>query len=281
MASRVMVLRGYGFNCEEETAAAYRAAGAEPVIVFASDWFAGKATLREFDMLHVPGGFSFGDDLGSGQVFANRLKQGKFPSGERVWTEVERFIADAGTIVGVCNGFQVLVRAGLLPNLGGSFAQEASLAANLSGHFEDRWVRCAPSGLGKQRFGANPFDLPVRHGEGRLVFGSPQIRAEVHERGLLGLRYVDAAGEPASAYPENPNGADDAGAGLFSADGRVFGLMPHPEAYLSPFNHPAWPSRVRAGTLKPDDESDGLRFVKALLSTKSAPRAAEASAQRT
>ena len=84
MASRVMVLRGYGFNCEEETAAAYRAAGAEPVIVFASDWFAGKATLREFDMLHVPGGFSFGDDLGSGQVFANRLKQGKFPGGDRV-----------------------------------------------------------------------------------------------------------------------------------------------------------------------------------------------------
>lgn len=216
-AVRVLVLRGYGFNCEEETAAGYRLCAAVPTVAFASDWFAGRVRLCDFDLLHLPGGFTFSDDLGSGLVFANRMKNGVFPDGSRIWASIVAFINGGGHIVGVCNGFQILVRAGLVPNIGGTFAQEVSLAANLSGHFEDRWVRCATDGAGVQRLGQDNFELPVRHGEGRLVFGSAQLRDEALARGLVALRYADASGHATAVYPENPNGAELACAGLFPA----------------------------------------------------------------
>jgi phosphoribosylformylglycinamidine synthase subunit PurQ / glutaminase len=260
---RVMVLRSYGFNCEEETQAGYQRAGAEAEIVFASDWFADRASLSEFELLHIPGGFSFGDDLGSGKVFANKMRSGKFPNGASIWAQIIRFLENGGVIVGACNGFQVLVRAGLTPNIAGNFEQEVSLAGNESGHFENRWVRCATRGMGTRVFGARTFELPVRHGEGRLLFANPMLRSQARELGLVGLAFVDREARDAATYPANPNGSEGGATGLFSRDQQVFGLMPHPEAYLLPENHPAWATYKRRGSLAA--EGEGVSMLRALV----------------
>lgn len=246
--TRVLVLRGLGFNCEDETEAAYRAAGAEAVVVHAARFLA-DPRLDGASVLHVSGGFTFGDELGAGQVFALRLREDA-----TTWRAITRFLDRGGRIVGVCNGFQILARAGLTPNVGEAFEVEAALAPNAGGRFVDRWVTCAPSGVGVARLGAAAFDLPIRHGEGRLVFRDAGVREAVRARGLVALRYTD-----------DPNGAEDRAAALWSADGRVLGMMPHPEACLAALAHPAWPTRARLGAAQPDDEGDGLRLLRRML----------------
>ncbi len=260
---RVLVLRGLGFNCEEESAAAWRLAGAEPVVAHAGDWLSGRVRLDGFAILHLPGGFSYGDDLGSGQVFANRIRLGRLDDGTRVLDTIAAFLRRGGRIIGICNGFQILVRAGLVPNLGGQFVQQVALAANLCGHFVDRWVRCRTVGLSTASLGERELDLPVRHGEGRLVFGSPELRDLCQENGLIGLQYVDAEGGPATTEPANPNGAELAAAGLWSEDGLVFGMMPHPEAYLTFVNHPDWGGRRRRGQDADEATQTGQAFFRA------------------
>lgn len=248
MTLRVMVLRGFGFNCEEETEAAYRLLHAQPEVVHVEAWLSGKVTLQSFDLLHVPGGFSFGDELGSGQVLANRLRHGS------AWRDVERFLARKGRILGICNGFQVLVRTGLVPNLSGHFKPEVSLAPNAFSGFVDRWVKCqSPSG--------RRFEFPIRHGEGRLVFENDAVQARASD--LVTLRYVDEAGVPSENA--NPNGSTLNAAALRSADGLVYGMMPHPEAFLTPYNHPAWAMRARhdAGFLH--RAPDGLAFLRTFV----------------
>jgi phosphoribosylformylglycinamidine synthase subunit PurQ / glutaminase len=269
MSARVLVLRGFGFNCEEETVAAYRALNASATVVHTADWLSGDTRLDDFDVLHVPGGFSYGDVLGSGQVFANQVKSATFGDGTRLWTNLLEFLSRDGKVIGVCNGFQALVRLGLLPNLSGAYVPEASLAANPSGKFEDRWVHCAVTSGNREVFGADAFELPVRHGEGRLVYATPAIRDEVQRLGLCALQYADAAGKATSTYPENPNASDDQTAALFSKDRRVFGLMPHPEAYVSPYNHPDWPTRKRHGLMR--EHGDGIALLSAVLRQSSTP----------
>jgi phosphoribosylformylglycinamidine synthase subunit PurQ / glutaminase len=252
---RVMVLRGFGFNCEEETSAAYRLLGHTPEVVHVQRWLAGEISLQDFDVLHVPGGFSFGDALGSGQVFANRLRHGA------AWPDVKAFLVRRGRILGVCNGFQVLVRTGLLPNLSGNFTPEVSLApnasttANANGGFINQWVRTRGADAGAS------FEFPIRHGEGRLVFGSEDIEARA--RSLIALRYVDVKGN--ATAEANPNGSAHNAAALRSADGLVLGIMPHPEAYVLPHNHPAWGLRARSDAAFLSREADGLRFMGAFI----------------
>ncbi|MBM4342958.1 MAG: phosphoribosylformylglycinamidine synthase subunit PurQ [Deltaproteobacteria bacterium] len=262
-APRVLVLRGLGFNCEEESAAAWQLAGAQAVVVHAGDWLCGKVRLDGFELLHFPGGFSYGDDLGSGQVFANRIRLGKLDDGTAVLDTLRAFLGRGGRILGICNGFQILVRAGLVPNLGGGFDQQAALGANLCGHFVDRWVRCRTAGKSLDMLGDRVLDLPVRHGEGRLVFGSADVAAACVAKGLIGLHYVDGDGAAAHAEPANPNGAELAAAGLWSEDGQVFGLMPHPEAYLTFVNHPNWGRRHRSGLDTDAATQTGLAFFRA------------------
>jgi phosphoribosylformylglycinamidine synthase subunit PurQ / glutaminase len=270
VSARILILRGYGFNCEEETLAAYQALDAAPVVVHVSDWLNGHVRLDKFDVLHVPGGFSFGDVLGSGQVFANQVRSAIFADGTRLWDNLIAFLNRDGRVVGVCNGFQALVRLGLLPNLSGTYAPEASLAANPSGKFEDRWVHCAITTPNQAVFGTRPFELPVRHGEGRLVYATQAIREEVQRLGLCVLQYADAAGQSTSTYPDNPNSSDDQTAALLSKDRRVFGLMPHPEAYVSPYNHPDWPTRKRHALLS--KHGDGIALLSAILRQPTAPQ---------
>jgi phosphoribosylformylglycinamidine synthase len=250
MVIRALVLTGHGINCERETALAFERAGAQATVAHLADWEAGLVDLEAHHVLVLPGGFSFGDHLGSGRALAARLRQGA------LWEALQHFVDRGGCVLGICNGFQALVKLGLLPALDGRRAPEVSLVPNASSRFEDRWVRleAPPSSPCVFTTGLAPLELPVRHGEGRLV-AAPETLARLADEGLVALRYVDATGAPTEAYPANPNGSPGAIAGLCDPTGRVFGLMPHPEAYLDFTLHPAWTRRrellVRAGQAVP------------------------------
>ena len=231
---RAIVLRAPGTNCDEETAAAWERAGAVAEIWHVGRLIESPNSLDAFQVLTMPGGFSYGDDLGAGRILATRL-------GTVLGESLRRFHDRGGLVLGICNGFQVLVRSGLLP--GGSPARRATLAHNDSGRFEARWVRLAtrpglsPFVSGRQ---AETIELPVAHGEGRFVTAEPDDLAVLERAGQIVLRYADAEGRPTEAYPDNPNGSPGAVAGLCDPTGRIFGLMPHPERFVDRWHHPRW-----------------------------------------
>ena len=264
---KVLVGAGFGINCQEELAAAWLLAGASPEILHLNELFCGQRRLDEFRVFCLPGGFSFGDDLGSGKVLAGRIRYRRLPDGRRFFDELNAFIAGGGYVIGICNGFQVLVKSGLLPDLAGCHEQEVSLAANDSGRFEDRWVRLSadPAAVARNPWLAEVSDieLPVRHGEGKLVVRDEQVAQKLLQNGLVLWRYLDASGQPTSEYPENPNGSALQAAALSDTTGRVIGMMPHPEAFLNSFLHPAHSRRAEPGTAN-NGAGDGLRFFSAL-----------------
>lgn len=234
---KVCVITGFGINADEELALAFEMAGADALRVHVTDLVAEPDLLLRFRILAFPGGFSFGDHLGSGKVFATLFRRSLGP-------RMKEFLDGGGLAIGICNGFQVLVKMGVLPNTGGSWAQEVSLTHNDSGRFEDRWVRVAFEQGSRCAWtkGLREMDLPVRHGEGRFVARSAEQLADLARGGLIALRYTSpAGGEP--HYPEDPNGSEAHVAGICDPTGKVFGLMPHPEAFLHVQNHPDWPTR--------------------------------------
>ncbi len=263
---QALVLTGFGINCEEEFAAAYRLAGAEATIVHLNQVLHGHVSIHDYDILNFPGGFSFGDDLGSGVVLANKLRYRRNAAGRTLLDDIKQFIADGKFVMGICNGFQVLVKLGLLPNLGGTVTPEVTLTHNASGRYEDRWVRLKvnPNSTSPFLKGLDTLEVPVRHGEGRLIISGTDTLTEIEARGLNCLSYVDFDGSPTDVYPHNPNGADLNCAGLTDTTGQVFGLMPHPEAFLSLYNHPDWARRKRA---EPElsEEGDGLRLFRNIV----------------
>lgn len=241
---RAIVLRAPGTNCDEETVAAWQRAGAEVETVHIDRVLERPAALDSYRLLTLPGGFSYGDDLGAGRILATRL--GALDEALR------RFHDRGGLILGVCNGFQVLVKAGLLP--GGS---QATITHNDSGHFECRWVRLAAI-TGRTPFlpDDRPIDLPIAHGEGKFLTATDDDLARLDSAGQLVLRYVDGDGRPTLDYPANPNGSARAVAGVCDPTGRIFGLMPHPERFTEAIQHPRW-------TRLPDrPEGDGLRIFR-------------------
>lgn len=258
---RALIITGFGINCEEEMAAAYRLAGGAPTIAHINEVFEGQVSIHDFDVLNFPGGFSFGDDLASGKVFSNKIKYKKLPSGQVLLDEIKVFLKNGNYILGICNGFQMLVRMGLLPDTGRRLEPEASLARNNSGQFEDRWVYCKVHPRTNTPFlkGIQQMALPVRHGEGKLLFLNERVQAAAQASHLNCLTYCHADGSKATTYPANPNGAALDCAGLTNATGQVFGLMPHPEAYLSLYNHPNWGQRLREN---PDhsEKGEGLQI---------------------
>jgi len=239
---RALVLTGFGINCEHETAAAYKLAGAEADIVHINEVFACKISIHDYDILNFPGGFSFGDDLGSGKVLANKIRYKRQADGKSFFGELKNYISRGNFILGICNGFQALVKSGLLPNIRGRFEQEVTLAANDSGKFEDRWCRLVKNSDAKTPFlnGIEEISLPVRHGEGKLVISDPEIRREIIAKSLVCLSYCGFDGKPTSEYPFNPNGSELHAAALTDTTGRIMGIMPHPEAFTSFYNHPDW-----------------------------------------
>jgi len=262
---RALVITGYGINCQEELAAAYRLAGAEADIVHFNELAAGPRGLAGYDVVNVPGGFSFGDDLGAGKALANKMRFCKRADGRTLLDDLAGHIRGGGFVLGICNGFQILVKSGLLPNLGGSFEQEVSLIVNDSGKFEDRWVHCRASQPTHTPFleDIDVIPLPVRHKEGKLVCRDDEVRAAILEKGLCALRYCDADGNIAADYPALPNGAEMSCAALADPTGRVLGMMPHPEAFLTIYNHPDWARRRPAGDA--NEAGEGLRLFRNII----------------
>ncbi len=247
---KAIVLTGFGINCEEEVAAAFRLAGANAEIVHLNDVFAGVKNIHDYDIAAFPGGFSFGDDIASGKVLANKIKYKKLKNGTTLLDELLLFISEKKYIIGICNGFQVLTRLGLLPNISGNCVQEVTLAHNDSGQFIDNWITVTVSNnISPFLTGMNEVDLPIRHGEGKLLIANEHIREEIISRKLNCLTYVD-----------NPNGAELDCAGLIDVTGQVLGMMPHPEAFLTAYNHPDWNRRKST-----DGEGGGLAFFRNIV----------------
>ncbi|MHB8909473.1 MAG: phosphoribosylformylglycinamidine synthase subunit PurQ [Syntrophales bacterium] len=241
-----IVITGNGTNCETEMAHACRLAGFDEVeIVHISELLCGGKRLDDYHFLNLPGGFLDGDDLGSAKAGANRiLHAGVAGSGEKLFAQFTRFIAAGKLILGVCNGFQLLVKLGMLPGFDGRYdRQTTTLTFNDSGRFEDRWVhlRVDPASPCIFTRGLRGFYLPVRHGEGKFVAQDEGTLGRLHREHLIALEYSDDRYENATPdYPANPNGSVDGIAGICNQTGRIFGMMPHPEAFLHRTNHPRW-----------------------------------------
>jgi phosphoribosylformylglycinamidine synthase I len=243
---KAIVITGNGTNCEMEMAHACRLAGFDTVeIVHISELLCGGKRLDDYDFLNLPGGFLDGDDLGSAKAGANRILHAPVDgSQEKLFTQFSRFIAAGKLILGVCNGFQLLVKLGMLPGFDGiADRQTATLTFNDSGRFEDRWVHLRADAASPCVFtkGLKGLALPVRHGEGKFVPLDEEILGRLHREHLIVLQYSDERSERATLdYPANPNGSVDAIAGICNETGRIFGLMPHPEAFHHRTNHPRW-----------------------------------------
>ena len=254
--AKVLVLRTAGVNCDEETAHAFRLAGGEVSIRHVGSLLRGEDSLEDFDILAIPGGFSYGDDLGAGTVLANQLRT-------RLADDLHAFVDGGKLVIGICNGFQVLVRLGILPGWEGDKA--ASLIENVSGKFEDRWIhlrvetdQCAfldCSGEHSEPC-ARYLRAPVAHREGRFVLRDPDMVDRLRENGQIALTYRVSAGEgdqepgaAEGAYPANPNGSVLDIAGICNEKGNVLGLMPHPERFVHRLQAPSW-------TRNPPDASE-------------------------
>ena len=222
---RTCVITGYGINADRELEEAFSRAGSETARIHVSDLLEDAAGLAKFDLLAFPGGFSFGDHLGSGKVLAYLVKS-------HLKDELDRFVADGKLVLGICNGFQILVKMGILPNFSGSWRQEVSLIHNESGVFDDRWVKVRYNAKNSSPWlkGLDRTVYPIRHGEGRFITASREVAAELERRNLVALTYDGS----------NPNGSEADIAGITDPTGRILGMMPHPEAFLDPRNHPRW-----------------------------------------
>ncbi len=242
---RALVITGYGTNCEVECAHAARLSGVDCAdISHFADIVAGRVTIGDYNFLIFPGGFLDGDDLGAAQAAAQRWKYAAPKKGEPLVEQLLGFIRDGGLILGICNGFQLMVKLGLLPALDGAcLERQVSLAHNASARYEDRWCRLHISPESPCIFtkGLDSLYIPVRHGEGRLVAKDQDTLDRLRREHLIPVQYADPqSGLPTEEYPYNPNGSPFGIAGLCDPSGRIFGLMPHPEAFNHPTNHPGW-----------------------------------------
>lgn len=264
---RALIITGFGLNCEAETAHAFRLAGAAPEQVYLNDLLDGRRSLDEFHILAFIGGFSFGDHIASGRVLANRLKH-------RLDDRIQQFIADGKLVIGICNGFQTMAKLGILPGLDDDYRrQTVTLTDNDRGVFRDAWVTLCTEADCPCVFteGIEHIELPVRHGEGKFAALNDTVLRRLEREHLVAARYADPeTDEPSDAYPHNPNGSAAAIAGICDPTGRVFGLMPHPEAHLFPCNHPQWTRRRIAGALPAEGEGvaifrNAVRFARECL----------------
>ena len=256
---KALVLTGYGLNCDYETDYSLKLAGADSRRVHINELIAGKKEpagirLEDYHILVFGGGFSWADDHGAGVLMAAKMKH-------HLGEELNAFVQDGNLIIGICNGFQALVKAGYLP--GPAPRQRVTLTRNRRGHFECRWVRLRAAAEGRSLFtrGLQQDILcPVAHGEGRLAVPDEAGRQGLWREGLVALTYVASEGAVAGAagYPHNPNGSVDDIAGLCNAQGNVFGLMPHPEDHVFPQQHPRW-TRGQAGGLGLPLFANGVR----------------------
>ena len=262
--AKVMVLRTAGTNCDAETVFAFHDVGADAELVHVNQLFSGEKKLKNYHILALPGGFTYGDDIAAGKILANELRL-------RLGDELKQFIADGKLMIGICNGFQIMVKAGILPGSlngigreGNGFEQTATLTTNDCGKFEDRWIHLKPSGrcVWTQEI-AGPIYLPVAHGEGKFLPKDDAVLSKLNEGQRIVFRYCSPSGGKPD-YPDNPNGSADDIAGICDATGHVFGLMPHPERHFLTTQHPCW-TRLKKKSKYGDGAKifeNGVRYAK-------------------
>lgn len=249
MKVRVLILSGYGINADKELKWGFELAGGQPDIVHIEDLINNKKKLFDYQILAFPGGFSYGDHLGSGKVLSTRLKYTLFD-------EIKKFIEYKKLIIGICNGFQVITKMGLLPNCKKNFEQEASLIENDSGHFENRWVWLKKGNSSSCWLKDIEYlYLPVRHGEGKFITDN-NILEMIISNNQIAFQYIkDKKNQEKVTYPFNPNGSILNIAGITNKEGNILGLMPHPEAFIFEENHPNWTENKK-------EDVTGLKILK-------------------
>ena len=250
---RVVALRASGTNCHRETVHAFNMAGAQAEHVHINHLLKSKNPLAPYQIVALCGGFTYGDDVAAGKILAVEL--------DRLLGEhLQNFVECGGLIIGICNGFQVLIKTGLLPyaEFRPAAKREYTLAHNVSHRFEARWVKLEAPKNTRCLF-VEPgeiLEMPVAHGEGRLVGVSPAAVKRLNDNGLVTYRYIAQDGGKNPVYPDDPNGSVDYIAGISDPTGRIFGLMPHPERHIYARQHPNWTREQR------DGEGDGLRIFR-------------------
>ncbi|MFC1484899.1 phosphoribosylformylglycinamidine synthase subunit PurQ [bacterium] len=233
---KVIILRSAGTNCDKETAYAFEALGAEVDLVHINKLFKKEVSLLDYHLLALPGGFSYGDDVSAGKVLANELKY-------KLSEDLKKFVESGRLVIGICNGFQVLIKTGLLPGIDGvrDNRQYATLTSNDSDKFECRWVYL------KKVNNTSPFlkyvpdiiNIPVAHAEGKFIPLDNSIRQKIEDESLVAFRYTDENGKICS-YPLNPNGSINNIAGICNRRGNVLGMMPHPERFFHNWQSESW-----------------------------------------
>lgn len=244
----VIVLRTAGTNCDNETATAFKITGALPELVHINELVRGEKFLKDFQILAIPGGFTYGDDIASGKILANEIKY-------KLSEDLKNFINSGKLIIGICNGFQVLVKAGILPGINKG-ATESTLSFNDSGSFIDKWVELEPGGRCVWTKGLKEtIYLPIAHGEGKFIPKDNNVLNQLRKNEQIVFKYID-----------NPNGSIDDIAGICDTTGRVLGLMPHPERHILGTQHPRW---TREGLKERGDGfaifKNGVDYVKEKL----------------
>jgi phosphoribosylformylglycinamidine synthase I len=251
---KTLILRAPGTNCDVESAFAFEQAGAKVDLIHVNELIRRPRLLSNYQIMVIPGGFTYGDDISAGRILANELRL-------KLGDKIQNFVDEGKLILGICNGFQVLVKAGMLPKARGGNSQSLTLAGNDSGRFECRWVYLRANKASPCVFtqGISLMYLPVAHGEGKVVI-EPGAIEELN----LALYYADETGDIRAGYPHNPNGSVNNIAGICDATGRIFALMPHPERFIYWTQHPRWTTEPRR------DYGDGFRiFLNAVEWAKS------------
>lgn len=232
MKPNVLVMSGYGINCEEETSYAFEKVGAKSEIIHINDLIDGSKKLDDYQILAFPGGFSYGDDTGSGKAFANRIRN-------NLWQEVKSFVEKDRLVIGICNGFQIMTSLGLLPALNKKYGKvEAALVHNDSARYYDRWVDLQFEGNSPWVQGIS-ISIPVAHGEGKF-YAKPETLAELNKKKLIAARYIKGKICSYQNLEANPNGALEDIAGITDETGRLIGMMPHPERAIDFTHLPNW-----------------------------------------
>jgi phosphoribosylformylglycinamidine synthase len=249
-----LVLTGYGINCDEETKFAFERAGSSADLVHINDLIESPNKLDNYQIVAFPGGFSYGDDTGSGNALAWKIRNN---------LGIERFTEGDKLVIGICNGFQVLVNLGLLPAINNQYGQrQVALNHNTSARYLDRWVDLDFNGETAWTADVGRISLPIAHGEGNF-YANPEILAELNKRGLVAARYIQGDICGYQNLPANPNGSLEDIAGITDESGRIFGLMPHPERAISFTQLPNWTflrEQRRRAEEKVPENADGIKI---------------------
>ncbi|MGD9143406.1 MAG: phosphoribosylformylglycinamidine synthase I [Dehalococcoidia bacterium] len=244
--AKVLMLMAPGTNCDFETQVAFEMAGAEVDSALVTELFREEKKLMDYQIMIIPGGFTYGDDISAGRIMANEIRL-------RLGEDIRKFVDDGRLVMGVCNGFQVLVKARVLPGFADHDSQPMTLTANDSGKFECRWIHLKINRESPCVFtrGISNLCIPVNHGEGKLV-APPEILDKLN----VVVRYSDPSGNLGAGYPHNPNGSLRDIAGICDSTGRIFALMPHPERFLRWTQHPRWTRET------PRETGEGLQVFR-------------------